>query len=179
LYQFGEFGARNISAWTASINTSYKFSKAKLKPEIGIKTELISGNKEYDDNKLQTFNPLFPRGAYFGLAALIGPANLIDEHPFLSLNFSSKLNLDFDYDVFWRYSRNDGIYATNGSLIYSGRKTSEKNIGKQLTGSLVYRPNDFIYFRTEFTWFHAGSYLKEVGAGKDIIFTGLTAQLKF
>jgi hypothetical protein len=179
LYQFGEFGARNISAWTASINTSYKFSKAKLKPEIGIKTELISGNKEYDDNKLQTFNPLFPRGAYFGLAALIGPANLIDEHPFLSLNFSSKLNLDFDYDVFWRYSRNDGIYATNGSLIYSGRKTSEKNIGKQLTGSLVYRPNDFVYFRTEFTWFHAGSYLKEVGAGKDIIFTGLTAQLKF
>jgi hypothetical protein len=179
LYQFGKFAARDISAWTTSISTSYKFAKAKLKPEVGLKTELISGNKEYDDNKLQTFDPLFPRGAYFGLASLIGPANLIDTHPSLSLNFSSKLNLNFDYDVFWRYSRNDGIYASNMSLIYSGRKTNQKDIGKQLTGSLVYTPNNFMYFRTECTWFDTGDYLKAVGPGKDMLFAGITTQLKF
>jgi hypothetical protein len=179
LYQFGKFAGKNISAWTASINTTYQFTHVRLKPILGIKTELISGDKKYDDDRLQTFNPLFPRGAYFGLAALIGPVNLIDAHPSLSLNLSEKISFDIDYDLFWRYSRNDGLYATNASLIYSGEKTSEKHIGNQLTGSLVYRPNNFLYFRSEFTWFNASGYLKAASAGKDILFTGITAQLKF
>ncbi len=179
LYQFGKFSGKTIAAWTASLSTSYRFSKVKLKPEIGLKTELISGDKKYDDTRLQTFNPLFPRGAYFGLAALIGPANLIDIHPSLSFTLSDKLNFDIDYDVFWRYSRNDGIYAVNVAMIYPGRNTIEKHIGRQLTGTLLYRPNNFLYFRSEFTWFDAGGFLKEAGAGRDIIFSGITAQLKF
>jgi hypothetical protein len=179
LYQFGKFAGKDIAAWTASVSTSYRFNRVKLQPEVGLKTELISGDTHYEDTRLQTFNPLFPRGAYFGLAALIGPANLIDAHPSLSLNFSSKLNLNLDYDVFRRYNRNDGLYATNMSLIYSGKKTTEKDIGKQLAGSLVYTPNNFIYFRTEFTWFDAGKFLKEAGSGKDILFAGITTQLKF
>src|SRR5690606_10364983 len=34
---------------------------------------------------LQTFNPLFPRGAYFSQANLLGPLNHVDLHPALSL----------------------------------------------------------------------------------------------
>ena len=115
LYQFGKFAGKRISAWTASVNTSHVFSQVKWEPSIGIKTELISGDRRYDDNKLQTFNPLFPRGAYFGLAALIGPANLIDVHPYLALSIFKTLELGFDYDIFWRYSSYDGLYGANGS----------------------------------------------------------------
>jgi hypothetical protein len=179
LYQFGKLAAKDIAAWTTSVNTSYKFNKAKLKPEIGIKTELISGDKKYGDVKLQTFNPLFPRGGYFGLAALIGPANLIDIHPSLSLNLSNKLDINVDYDIFWRFSRNDGLYAANVALIYSGKNEEETSIGRQLSASFIYRPNNFLYFRIELTWFDAGNYLRSVSPGKDIIFTGVTAQLKF
>ena len=179
LYQFGKFAGKTISAWTASVNTSYTFSKIRLKPEIGLKAELISGDKHYDDDKLQTFNPLFPRGAYFGLAALIGPVNLVDVHPSLSLSITNKLDIGFDYDIFWRYSRNDGLYGVNGSLIYSGRNINSKYIGDQPAFNLTYTPNTFLSFTTEFTWFDAGSYLKAAGAGKDILFTGITTQLKF
>jgi hypothetical protein len=42
----------------------------------------------------------------------------------------------------------------------------------------IYAPNGFLYFRGEFTFFNAGPYLKAVGTGKDILFTGVTAQLK-
>lgn len=179
LYQFGKFAGKTIKAWTASVNTSYTFSKARLKPEIGLKAELISGDKNYNDDKLQTFNPLFPRGAYFGLAALIGPANLMDVHPSLSLSVTKRLELEFDYDIFWRYSRNDGLYGVNGSLIYSGKNIASKYIGDQPAVNLTYTPNNFLSFTTEFTWFDAGSYLKAAGAGKDILFTGITTQLKF
>jgi hypothetical protein len=179
LYQFGKFGDKNITAWTASLNTGYRFSKVKLKPELGLKAELISGDKFYDDKKLQTFNPLFPKGNYFGLAAFIGPANLVDLHPSISLELLKMLTLNLDYDAFWRYSKNDGIYTPNVSLIYSGKNVPDKFIGQQYAADLVYTPNNFLYFRSEFTWFKSGNFLKKTSTGKNILFTGFTAQLKF
>jgi hypothetical protein len=179
LYQFGEVGNSTISAWTASINTSYTFNQAKFSPELGLKTEIISGDKNKNDGQLQTFNPLFPKGAYFGLAALIGPSNLMDIHPSLSLNFTQNLSWDIDYDMFWRHSVNDGLYAVNVELLYPDNGSNAKWIGNQLTNALMYYPNNHLSFRYELTWFQAGDYLKEVGSGKDIIFTGVTAQIKF
>ncbi len=179
LYQWGTLATKNIAAWTLSSNTSYTFHSVKLQPQIGLKTELISGDKNYDDTKLNSFNPLFPRGAYFGLAALIGPSNLADVHPSLSVELSNKVGLSVDYDAFWRYSANDGIYAPSTALIYSGRNISHKFIGQQYSTELAYTPNRFLYFRVELTWFKSGAYLKAASPGKDILFTGVTAQLKF
>jgi Alginate export len=179
VYQTGSMADKNIAAWTASVNINYQASNFPLKPELGLKTEWISGDKKKADGKLQTFNPLFPRGAYFGLAALIGPANLFDVHPSVSLNLTDQFVIDLDYDVFWRTSTQDGIYSVNTSLLYSDAMSLATKIGRQLAASLTYRPNPFLYFRGEFTWFDAGPFLKTAGTGKDILFTGVTAQLKF
>ncbi|RWY55664.1 alginate export family protein [Mucilaginibacter gilvus] len=179
LYQFGKLGSSTIAAWTASANISYTFDKVALKPLIGLKTEAISGDKNYNDGKLNTFNPLFPRGSYFGLAALIGPSNLLDAHPYIQISLSKKLTLSEDYDMFWRMSRNDGLYAVNSKLLYSGKNTSSKQIGRQLGTALDYNANKFLSFKQELTWFSAGDYLKESGPGKDIIMVGSTITLKF
>lgn len=179
LYQLGEFSDKKIKAWTFSVNGGYKFKNIKFQPEAGIKTELISGDAAYGDNKLQTFNPLFPRGGYFGLVSLIGPANLFDIHPSIALDVSKKLFFNIDCDIFWRYSNHDGIYGPNVSLLYTGQNSSQKQIGQQYSTDLVYIPNSLLYFRAEFTWFKAGRFLKEVGSGKDILFNAITMQFKF
>lgn len=179
LYQFGDFAGKQISAWTLSVNTGYKFANTPLKPEPGIKTELISGDAKYNDNKLQTFNPLFPRGGYFGLVSLIGPANLFDIHPTFALELSRTLFFNADYDIFWRYSRYDGIYGPNAAMIYSGKDSRQLSIGRQYSNNLEYIPNNFLYFRLEFTWFKASDFLQDVGPGKNILFTAATAQFKF
>jgi hypothetical protein len=179
VYQWGSLDANTISAWTASANVSYTFSSSHWQPLVGVKTELISGDKNYQDGRLNTFNPLFPKGAYFGLAALIGPANLLDIHPYIELAVAKNLSWQSDYDVFWRESTQDGIYGPNVQLIYSGKGTDAKHIGQQFGTALVYTPNMFLYFRGEFTWFNAGEYLKQAGAGKDIVMAGATVQLKF
>ena len=166
LYQFGALEASNISAWTMSANVSYTFYQHKLKPQIGLKTEVISGDKNKADGKLNTFNPLFPKGAYFGLAALIGPYNLIDAHPYIQFNLTKKLIFAADYDLFWRMNRNDGLYAVNGKLLYAGKAGNSKAIGRQLGGALEYTANKYLFFRQELTWFDAGDYLKEAGPGK-------------
>jgi hypothetical protein len=179
LYQFGYFAGNTIAAWTLSSNISYTFDKMKAKPQLGLKGEAISGDKNYGDGRLNTFNPLFPKGAYFGLAALIGPYNLIDAHPYLQFNLTKKLIAAIDYDLFWRMNRNDGLYAVNGKLIYSGKDGRSIQIGRQLGASLEYAPNKYLYFRQELTWFNAGNYLKQAGPGKDILMAGSTITLKF
>jgi hypothetical protein len=60
---------------------------------------VIGGDALFGDKKLQTFNPLFPRGGYFGLASLICPANLFDIHPSLTLELKNNLYIDMDYDL--------------------------------------------------------------------------------
>jgi hypothetical protein len=179
LYQYGNFADKNIAAWSFTVNAGYKFSSLKYKPEIGLKTEMISGDAQYEDHKLQTLNPLFPRGGYFGLVSLIGPSNLIDLHPSLALELNHHLYFNIDYDIFWRYSTHDGIYTPGMFLIYSGKNNPERFIGKQLSADLVYTPNGFLFFRTEFTWFDSGDYLKSAGPGKDILYAAITTQLKF
>ncbi|MEP6803282.1 MAG: alginate export family protein, partial [Flavobacterium sp.] len=179
VYQFGNVADKNISAWTASINAGYRFNTVKFHPEIGFKTEVISGDKTEGDTSLQTFNPLFPRGAYFGLASVIGPSNLIDFHPSLSFEILQNVDWVIDYDMFWRYSANDGIYAPNTTLIYPGDTTTAKKIGNQLESEIIWEPNQYLYFRLEATWFQAKDYIQASGTGKNIFFTGITMQLHF
>jgi len=178
-YQFGQIGKEEISGWTVSANTSYTFSGIRFRPKIGLKTEAISGDKRRDDGRLETFNPLYPRGAYFGLAALVGPVNLYDIHPSLQLDLTKKLNLNIDYDLFWRLSDADGVYAPNLQIIYQGNGRSEHYIGSQLAANLDYQFNPFIFISIEGTWARAGDFLKRVGPGRNILFSGITAQLKF
>jgi hypothetical protein len=180
VYQFGRFAGKSISAWTLSFNTSYTFNEFKKSPELGVKTEVISGDRVLGDDKLQTFNPLFPRGAYFGLAALLGPVNLVDIHPFFSLTLlKEKLDWTLDYDVFWRHKEQDGLYGPNGAFNYGAAGSRKKFIGQQLATYLDFTPGRFFTMTFEVTWFKAGAYLKEVSPGRDIVFCGLTSQLKF
>jgi len=179
IYQTGTLEQNSISAWSVSLISSYLFSRTRLKPEIGVKTELISGNRKYTDTKTETVNPLFPQGAYFGLAAKIGPANLMDVHPAISIVTKNNVRWSMDYAAIWRYSLNDGIYRGNMSMIYSGQQGTSRYIGGQLSATAVYPANKFIVLICGFSWFDAHAFLKEAGSGNDILFGFTSAQLKF
>ncbi len=179
LYQFGSLDGNSISAWTMSFNNTYRLGNEDLSPSVGLKTELISGDAATDDQRIQSFNPLFPRGAYFGYAALIGPSNLFDIHPSLEIPVSKVISTSVDYDIFWRYSVRDGIYNPGANIIYPAGESGKSFIGHQISGNIEYAPNRHIYLRAEFTWFKTGAYLKSVGTGKDIVFTGFSSTLKF
>ena len=71
VYQFGDIANSTIAAWTLSSSMSYALNDGMWAPIVSFKTELISGDGKPGDGKVQSFNPLFPRGAYFGYAALI------------------------------------------------------------------------------------------------------------
>ncbi|WP_433763983.1 alginate export family protein [Flavobacterium ginsenosidimutans] len=176
-YQFGRFERKNIKAWTFSVNNYYSYSIKKSIQKVGLKAEYISGDKIQTDQSLETFNPLFPRGAYFGLASLIGPSNLIDVHPFLECQLTRKLFFNMDYDVFWRASSSDAIYQPNVSILFDSSGSSSKKIGNQLGASFNYEFNKYLIFTIEGTWFKSGNFIKDVSNGKDMLFTAATLTL--
>ena len=107
--QFGTFGNDDILAWTAASDTGWTFTSAPTKPRVFLRADIASG--DHGGPNLGTFNPLFPRGAYFNEAALIGPQNIMDLQPGVELTLTSSLRLTASSDFVWRESLDDGVYG--------------------------------------------------------------------
>jgi hypothetical protein len=82
LWQFGTFGSANIRAWTVASETGCRLPTLPLKPRFSAKADISSGDHP-NSNALGTFNPLFPKGNYFGVLATTGPGpiNFVDLVP--------------------------------------------------------------------------------------------------
>jgi hypothetical protein len=136
IYQWGSFGSGDIRAWTAASDTGYTFDSLPLHPRLGVKADITSGDRDPNNPDLQTFNPLFPKGAYFSEDGLIGPANHIDLNPSVDLHFSGGLSLSVNWDFFWRQSIQDGIYNNSVVLVRSGRtSTARYKVSRRLNCS--------------------------------------------
>ncbi|MEM6724067.1 MAG: alginate export family protein [Bacteroidota bacterium] len=178
IVQFGQFGEQNIQAWTISTDLGFTWiEQDQFRSDIGLKLDLISGDQDPMDNTLQTFNPLYPRGGYFGLLAIIGPANLIDFHPSIDFGFGEKWSLTIDWDFFWRQSLNDGIYFPSGRLQVASDGSRSRYIGSQGGLEVVYEVNPFLELETSWFYFFSGDFIQEVTPGSNVSQFGLS--LKF
>lgn len=161
IYQFGRFGSGTISAWTASMNVGYTLSNIVFSPRFGLKAELISGDGDKSNPDLHTFNPLFPRGAYFGGAGLIGPANLNDVHPSIEFTLLEDLTLAVDWDFFWRNSSGDGVYGVVGQFALADGGSESRFIGHQSNVEIEWAVNRYITLYVQYDHFFAGAFLAE------------------
>lgn len=177
--QFGAFGDRDIFAWTLASDAGFTFSGAPFEPRLGLKTDVISGTtRPGGGGRLGTFNALFPRGAYFGEAALIGPANLLDVHPTLDLQLSETVTLSADWDIFWRYSVDDGLYDNGGNVLRPAGG-DERFIGHQASVGLSWDVDAHAEVHAAYSHFFAGDYLRDSGPGADVDFVGVWLIYRF
>ena len=179
VYQFGSFGSGDIQAWTAASDVGFTFENAPLRPRIGLKANVTSGDDNPNNSDLQTFNPLFPRGAYFGEPALIGPANHIDVHPQLDLALSRNLGLSLNWDCFWRENTHDGIYGPAVNLIQTGRTSDARYVGHQAEAMLEWRVDRHFTFTADYAHFFAGDFLKQTTPGKDVDYFSAWVTFRF
>ena len=177
-YQFGSVGERTINAWSVALSTLYRLPEIKFSPEIGLKADLISGDKNRFDKTHQTFNPLFAPGAYFGLAVPLGPSNLMDIHPSITVHFFKEITFVCDYAFLCRYSRGDGIYRPSMIPTFAPGDVASRYIGSQLSGTFICQPNRYITLLAGMSWFDCGNYLEEVSAGENILYGFVSAQIK-
>jgi len=179
VYQFGSFGSGDIQAWTAASDVGFTFANALFEPRLGLKANVTSGDDNPNNRDLQTFNPLFPRGAYFGEPALIGPANHVDVHPQLDLALLGNLILTVNWDCFWRESTHDGIYGPAVNLIQTGKTSDARYVGNQAEAILEWDWDRHLTFTADFAHFFAGDFLKETTPGKDVDYFSAWVTFRF
>ncbi len=177
--QFGETGSKNVTAWAFETDWHYMFYKMKLQPELGLKLDVMSGDKENGDDQIQTFNPMFTNPAYFSLAATIAPVNLIEYHPSVSLKPTEKIKIYIEWASFYRFSKNDGVYSPPRFLAREGQTTDERFIGHQFGLKYEFEIDRHLSFDLDLSYFIAGDFLKNSGQAENIFHLAPTLSYKF
>ena len=180
LWQFGTFGSANIRAWTVASETGYRFTNLPLKPRFSAKADISSGD-DPRTNTLGTFNPLFPKGNYFGVLATAGPGpiNFIDLHPHVETKFPHNVTASFDWIFQWRESLRDGVYSVPGFLIIPAGKSDARFVGHRPGTEVRWQVNRHLWFQADYGIFYAGKFVKESQPGRNLNYWALWTGYKF
>jgi len=176
-YQFGDFGAGDISAWSLAAEGGYTFAEAPLTPRLFLGFDIASGDQDPTDPDRQTFNQLFPLGhAYFGYIDVIGRQNIVDLHPgtelqiLQNMKYAKKLSLRGDYHMFWRQSDDDAVYNAAGGVLRADGGSDKAYIGSEVDLLLNWQIDRHMNFYVGYSHFFAGEFIEDTGPSEDIDF---------
>jgi hypothetical protein len=175
--QVGSFGSDSILAWTASLDTGYTW-ETTLQPRIGLKADITSGDGNAEDGQQETFDALYFKSGYFNDASLLRPQNIIDVHPNVGLKLAHNLSADGGADFFWRYSRNDAVYAVPGFVAIPPQPSSSSYFGTALDLNLEWRMQRHVIWQASYVHFFTGSYVHQAGGG-DVNYVSTTISFLF
>lgn len=164
MLQRGRFGAEPISAWSLGTDTSYQIRRLTVR----VRADVISGDGDRSDGRLGSFNPMFPKGKYFGELTPIAPTNIIDLHPGLDFALSDAATIGFSEIAFWRHSLDDGIYAFGGTPVRSGRASRARFVGLQHEVVLNWHPYALVNVLASYSVFEPGDFIRESGSAQPI-----------
>jgi len=157
--QFGSFGDDDILAWTAASDTGWTFPNAPAKPRVFLRADIASG--DHGGSNLGTFNPLFPRGAYFNEASLIGPQNLMDLQPGVELALAKSMKFAASCDFVWRESLDDGVYGVALDLQVPPGASRERFVGTFPSATLAWQASRHLSLTVNYVAYLFGDFVKE------------------
>jgi hypothetical protein len=178
-YQFGRFAGGDIQAWTVATDTGYSFVDAPWTPRLGWNANVASGDRDPNSKSLQSFNALFPRGNYFSHLALLGPRNFFNVHPGIEASPREDLAVAVDVNLYWRLSREDGLYGPSGNLLRASGDSKERFAGTALSAYLGWEMNRYVSFGVAYTHVFPGAFVRDTGPSEDVDFLELTLQTRF
>lgn len=178
-YQVGDVGGANINAFMFDGFVGRPVKIARRTPKFEIGFGYASGDDEAGDDKVETFNQLFPLGhAYLGFIDIIGRQNVIATRAtaLTDILWGVKGRLDFHY--FWRASTDDAVYNAGGGVVRPGGAGTSADVGAEIDLLLTRRFGR--HFVTQFGYSHflAGKFIDQAaenvpafaGADKDTDF---------
>jgi hypothetical protein len=166
-----------IRAWAASSDAGYSFVQSHLKPRVGLRADITSGDANPKDHLLETFNPLLPATSYSDTIGLIGAPNSIALFPNLKLTSENKLTMTVGPAFFWRQSSRDGIYSINVTPLRTGQLSNARFVGVLPSVRIDWPFQRHWSYMLIASRFETGRYLKETPPGKNTNY--LTSWLTF
>ena len=163
VYQTGRFGHTDIRAWAVGGLLGYSLVETGWRPRLGLQFDAASGDRHADDDRLQTFNPLFPRSLYFTQAGLTDFANLLHAQVSLRLHPRPGSALGVGAGYLARQSRADAVYA-QPFLPIPRSVTGSDAIAEYLRLEARQRVNRHVVVAAELVRYWPAPNLSEVGA---------------
>jgi len=181
IYQFGAFGQGSIRAWSLSTEAGYQLPHVVGKPRIGFRADVSSGDKDPKSSDLQTFNPLFPIGNYFGVLADTGPGpvNFRDLHPEIKTSFPHGISVGVDWVIWWRQSLQDGVYSVPGNLLVPAGQSNSRFVGNRPGIEARWQRDSHFYVQADYGVFYAGAFLRESGRSHNLNYTSFWTGYNF
>ncbi len=179
IVQGGQFGNADIRAWSLATDTGYTFEDVTGQPRLALLVAIASGDKDPDDDRLGTLNPLYPRGNYFGDEATLGPRNFFNIHPAMTLQLSPQVGLNASLDFFWRHSTRDGVYAPSGVLIVSAGDSHARHVATIASLGVNWKPAPGWSSSAVVAYAQPGTFLRETGADDALSLISLSLQYRF
>lgn len=161
--QFGTFGRADIRAWTVSAEVGYSLPDLPFSPRIGINADAISGDGNLRDGRLGTFNPLFPKLPYFSEANLVGPANLLDIRPNITLTLLPKVTLTVGWNPLWKQEKADAFYGPAVTPVARTAGGAGRYMGQQLSTTLEWSPTDNLTLGGTYVGYTPGERIRQAG----------------
>lgn len=177
LYQFGSFGAGNISAWAVASDFAYKLDGLPIQTRIGVSLNAASGDKDPNDANLQTFNALYPNLIYFAEAVALSPTNAYSIYPYVDLSLHKNVKLYLGSNILWRQSKGDAIYRPVYVPLVGPQQTDSRFTGQLAQAQLYWWPfgggshlfSGNVQFRAIYVRGVSGGVIDDAG-GRDINF---------
>ncbi|HEY6359810.1 MAG TPA: alginate export family protein [Vicinamibacterales bacterium] len=161
LFQWGAFGDARIRAWAFATETGYQIASTGWRPRVSVRVDVASGDRDPADPQLHAFNPLFPGNSYSGAVGLLGPTNLTDLTPALTMAPRRDLVLGFEAPSYWRTSTGDGVYGTDLRLLIPPAAGEGSYVGTNPGVLVIWQATQHLQLQGVVTRFLPGAFLAD------------------
>jgi hypothetical protein len=144
-----------------------------------VRSDIASGDSSAADRRLQSFNPLFPGNSYSGAVGLLGPTNLTDLTPALTLFPRRNIVLGFEAPAYWRSSTGDGIYGTDQRLLVPPDAGRGRYVGTNPGVVVTFQFTRHLRAQAAITRFLSGGFLEQTFVAKGFGFYSVSALYRF
>jgi hypothetical protein len=179
IFQWGTFSSAPIRAWGFATETGYLLSPTGWRPRVNVRADVASGDRDQSHPALQSFNPLFPGNAYSGAVGLLGPSNLTDFTPSLTMSPRPNLSVGFEAPSYWRTSTADGVYATDLRLLIRPDAGQGRYVGTNPGVVVVWQATRHCQLQGAITRFLSGGFLDETFVSSGFGFYSASAVYRF
>jgi hypothetical protein len=176
--QTGHFRNQEVRAFLVGSEAGYMFADLPLRPRLALQVDVASGDGNPNDATNNTYNPLFPTGAYFTQAQINAPSNVISLFPKVEVRPIEPLLLTAGVDFLWRYSRTDDFYRQPFTPVAGTASSRGKYLGTQGTVQADWKLDRHLSISAAYVHFARGGTFDPVH-GRDIDYVGTWFQYRF
>lgn len=162
MYQFGKRSNQNISAFALASGVGYQFP-VSMNPQLWLRYDYASGDRNPAGGRSKTFNQLFPFGHYYmGFLDRVGRQNIQDFNAQFTVHPEHWLTVITQYHRFYLAQKRDFLYNAGGAAtLRDATGQSGSHVGDEIDLRInvhLHRDQEFLFGYSRLT---PGEFLRK------------------